>query len=81
MRVISSDYTINASYENSLFCVIEDEANNEYYIGIRNSSLTSYLPIATYSTKEAAVNAMKQLVDYGNSSLNSNTKYVISSEK
>lgn len=81
MRVISSDYTVNVDYSNSIFCIIEDEANSKYYIGIRNNNLTGYLPIATYSTKEDAIDVMKDLIHFGFVHSNSNNYYVLPSEE
>ena len=75
MRVFSPDYTINASYENSLFCVIDDEANKEYMVGVRNNNLTGYLPLATYSNKEDAVAEIRRMATTAISAPNSN--YVI----
>ena len=62
MRVISPDYTINTSYENSTFCVIEDDEHHEYAVGLRNIDLKGYMPLAIYSTKEQAVKVIKEMI-------------------
>lgn len=65
MRLVSNDYGINASYEDSCLCIIEDESKNEYAIGLRNTDLRGYLPLATYDSREDAELEMKSIITTG----------------
>lgn len=65
MRLISNDYGINASYEDSCLCIIEDESKNEYAIGLRNTDLRGYLPLAVYNSREDAESEMKEIIKAG----------------
>ncbi len=65
MRLISNDYGINASYEDSCLCIIEDESKNEYAIGLRNTDLRGYLPLVVYNSREDAESEIKKIITAG----------------
>ena len=67
MRLISKDYGINANYENSCLCIIEDESNKQYAIGLRSIDLKGYLPLAIYDSREDAESEMKDIISAGES--------------
>lgn len=76
MRLISNDYGINASYEDSCLCIIEDESKNEYAIGLRNTDLRGYLPLATYDSRENAESEMKEIIKAGQTFGKNNPYYI-----
>ena len=63
MRIISQDGTIDIPYDS----VIIQRFGREIYFLNKNligaEKLVSYMDIATYSTKEKAIKAMKMLID------------------
>lgn len=65
MRLISNDCGINASYEDSCLCIIEDEKKNEYSIGLRNIDFRGCLLLATYNSREDAESEMKEIIIAG----------------
>lgn len=77
MRVISKDYTINVSYENSFLCVIEDADEKSFHVAVRTPSLQNYMPLATYDTKEKAVKVFKMMADEAASSTDIDSIFVL----
>ena len=69
MRVISQDGAINTPYEGNMFCIINDEAKEEYLIGVRNNNLTAYMSLATYKSSADAKKAFDALIVAGEKSV------------
>ena len=61
MRVISGDHTINASYDGNIFCVVENEDDNKYYVSLRSLTQNGWMPMAAYDTKEKAIAVMDEM--------------------
>ena len=78
MRVISSDNTISISYENSFLCVVEeDNSENSFHIAVRTPSLQTYMPLATYNTKEEAMAEFKRMIEFASSIIGANSIFYL----